>query len=707
MKTRYPAIGLFLLLLTSAATPPALAAAESYGKPSLVAKVTDQVKRQQTPDGQSYSIVEYEVPTKHSVPHIIAIGPSDTVWFGESGGRFAKNYIDVPAQSRIGRLDQGGTISEWDLGGEGTSPMGIQFDAHANLWIAERLANRITRVSATGERKSFAIPTPNSWPTGLSIDAHGDVWFSETKGDKIGVVRLASGHVDEFPLPAQHTMSTGIVAGPNGQIWLAERDINTIGRFDSKSATFTQYHLSTDAKPCGITVDAEGTPWFTERGGGKIGRILANGSVQEFALDDRSTGPFIIVVDRFGDLWFSEIFGNRIGRFAPQSGKFEHYTIPTDKANPAGIALDSKGNVWFAEQTTDKIGVIVRADLGYLGGEHRTSANAPAAGGADKPFSYHSFDIPTAQSIPGIIAVDPKGVVWFTEMGGGFVGPGFPPGPPGSKVGFVTQGKVGEISLPSPESGPTSMGLDPKNGDVWVTLRAANKIARIRDYKATEFEIPIPNSLPVGIAVDADQNVWVALSDASALARMTPGGEWKVLQLPEQTAAPRTVLVDHQNEIWFAEKVGNHIGWVDKATWTVKRWSIPTRLAWPLSLIEDDAGNIWFAEMRSDKLGFFNRGTQQITEYKMPVNSAPFKVYFDGKNRSMWVSTVFGNAVMRFDLDRLAVADYFPVPNDGVWIGGIDRDEDSCFWITEQFGNRVDRLCVKGVSRVSPDSNAS
>jgi hypothetical protein len=73
----------------------------------------------------------------------------------------------------------------------------------------------------------------------------------------------------------------------------------------------------------------------------------------------------------------------------------------------------------------------------------------------------------------------------------------------------------------------------------------------------------------------------------------------------------------------------------------------------------------------------------------------------------MWVSTVFGNSVMRFDLDRKVVSDNFPVPNDGVWIGGLDRDRDHCFWVTEQFGNRIDKLCIDGYSSGGSTANLS
>jgi streptogramin lyase len=120
-----------------------------------------------TAAGHAYTVVEYPAPTADSVPHIIAIDAQDHVWFSGSGGRFAKNFIDVPPQSIVARLDQKGSISEWKLSEEGTSPMGIAFDGARPVGRG-RLANRITRMRRDGGADHFALP--NAWPTGLAVD---------------------------------------------------------------------------------------------------------------------------------------------------------------------------------------------------------------------------------------------------------------------------------------------------------------------------------------------------------------------------------------------------------------------------------------------------------------------------------------------------------------------------------------------------------
>jgi virginiamycin B lyase len=689
-----------------ASVAPAPAGPSARPADARVSRVQSRLHQLRSTQNHPFSLFEYAVPTPNAVPHILAIDHHDGVWFSESGGRFAQNFIDVPPMNKIGRLDQGGTVSEWTLGPEASSPMGVVFDRQGDLWVAERLANRITRRRASGQVDQHVLPTPNAWPTGIAVDSKGNIWATETMGNQIVRLDPETGKLTEFALPVAKARPTGIAVGGNDQVWVAMRDAGALASFDPRTETFKQIKLPTaNSKPCGVMVDPGGRVWFSERNGGKLGAVQPDGTVVEFYTGSAHGGPFLMVADRTGNVWFSELFGNRIGRFDPIRRMFEFFPLPTKNAYPAGLAVDSKGNVWFAQQGANLIGVIVRTDLAYLqGGQSKPDGRR---GLENARHEIVELDVPSPQAFPGIVAVDRRGTVWFTEMGGGWVSPGFPPGPPGSRVGFVKDGKIHELKTPTGQSGPTSMAVDPCSDDIWISLRAANKVARIRDQEITEFDIPAPASLPIGIAVDRDHNVWVALSDANKIGRMTPQGRWRLLDLPTGHDEPRTVFVDSADEVWFAAKSGNRIGIVDKKAWTVRSWELPTRLGWPLSLIEDGKRNIWFAEMRSDRLGMFDRTTEAITEYPLPVQSAPFKISFDKSSNALWISTVFHNAILRFDLDRRQVVSAYAIPSEGAWMGGLDRDQEGCFWFSEQFANKLGRLCVEGVSKRSLGPAAS
>jgi hypothetical protein len=41
----------------------------------------------------------------------------------------------------------------------------------------------------------------------------------------------------------------------------------------------------------------------------------------------------------------------------------------------------------------------------------------------------------------------------------------------------------------------------------------------------------------------------------------------------------------------------------------------------------------------------------------------------------------------------------YKAPAEGAWIGGLARDENNCIWFSEQFANKIARLCIDGISK--------
>jgi hypothetical protein len=100
--------------------------------------------------------------------------------------------------------------------------------------------------------------------------------------------------------------------------------------------------------------------------------------------------------------------------------------------------------------------------------------------------------------------------------------------------------------------------------------------------------------------------------------------------------------------------------------------------------------------MRSDRLGMLDRKTKAITEYRLPLQSAPFKILYDGPQKAL-VSTVFAT---RFCDSIWRAGHHRGVSRaERGRMGGLDRDADDCFWFSEQFANKIARLCIDGVAR--------
>ena len=111
------------------------------------------------------------------------------------------------------------------------------------------------------------------------------------------------------------------------------------------------------------------------------------------------------------------------------------------------------------------------------------------------------FDVPDPHALLMEIASDGQGSLWVTS---------FTPGllfryKPGTGT-FTTY----TVSLSGHERGTLYGLLVTTSGDVWVTILAANMLAHldVRTGLFLYYRIPAPGGLPLGLAMDANQNLW-------------------------------------------------------------------------------------------------------------------------------------------------------------------------------------------------------
>jgi hypothetical protein len=98
------------------------------------------------------------------------------------------------------------------------------------LWLTERDANQIGRVTANGQFTEYPVPTAQSGPSGITLGPDGNLWFTESTANKIGRVALGSSvKITEYRVPTPHSSPEGITTGPDGNLWFTEANGNTIG----------------------------------------------------------------------------------------------------------------------------------------------------------------------------------------------------------------------------------------------------------------------------------------------------------------------------------------------------------------------------------------------------------------------------------------------------------------------------------------------
>jgi streptogramin lyase len=227
-----------------------------------------------TPDGL---IAEFPI-AQNANPWGIAAGPDGNLWFTEEWG------------NKIGHITTTGSMTRFTIPpchvcntfGLKSGPGGIAVGPDGALWFAEQYANRIDRITTSGAITGFQIPGAQSYPDCSRSGPCGPVyitagldealWFTENAANKIGRI-TTSGEITEFPIPTPDSAPYGIVTGLDGNLYFTESRGNKIGRITT-SGVITEFPIPTPgASPYGIALGSDGALWFTEEFGNKIGRL--------------------------------------------------------------------------------------------------------------------------------------------------------------------------------------------------------------------------------------------------------------------------------------------------------------------------------------------------------------------------------------------------------------------------------------------------
>jgi hypothetical protein len=202
-----------------------------------------------TPDGTSftygYCIDPCEGPnngvaagaelTNYFVPTAITGGPGGylyvtAVYHGPPGA--------LASDSRVYVISTSATIVHTFILPNGSAPVGIVTGSDHNLWITEPGINKIARMTPTGTKTQFAIPTASSGADRITYGYDGAQYFTETNANKIGRI-TTTGYIKEYSIPTAGSRPTGIApcssvnCGTHGGVWFTETAANQIGRFNA------------------------------------------------------------------------------------------------------------------------------------------------------------------------------------------------------------------------------------------------------------------------------------------------------------------------------------------------------------------------------------------------------------------------------------------------------------------------------------------
>lgn len=271
-------------------------------------------------------------------------------------------YVADEGNNRIRKITSDGVVTTLagsgligSTNGPGTSarfsaPHGLCVDASGNVYVAERVSNRIRKITPDGTVSTFATGFQN--PYSVCIDKNGILYVADTYNHKIkkitpqGLVTTIAGstnaHQDGQGISAAFSYPEGICVDAYGNLFVADygnqriRKITPNGYVSTVAGTTIGYQDGDGATaqfnyPAGITVDSLGNLYVVEEYNHTIRKIDTNGVVSTFA---GTTGGYLD-----GSVSVAKFY------------------------QPCGVYTDASNVIYVADQSNQKIRTIIQERL--------------------------------------------------------------------------------------------------------------------------------------------------------------------------------------------------------------------------------------------------------------------------------------------------------------------------------------------------------
>jgi streptogramin lyase len=521
---------------------------------------------------------------RFNFPAGVAVDSAGNVYVADISNNTIRTITPAGAVSTLAGLagSQGSTDGSGSTA-RFSGPRGVAVDTTGNVYVADFGNSTIRKITPAGVVSTWAglavYPGSTdaigndarfSGPKDLAVDPAGNVYVADMYNSTIRKITPAgavstlaglavtSGSEDGLGSAARFSFPSGVALDSAGNIYVADSNNYTIRKITPAGAVSTLAGLagtpgSTEGSgsearfsfPQDVGVDSAGTVYVADYSNSTIRRVTAAGDVSTWAGPAGSTGsvdgpraaarfssPQGAAVDTAGNIYVADTGNNTIRKITPAgavitlaglagtSGSTDGTGSASRFEGPYGVAVDPAGNVYVADISNSTIRKITPA------GEVTTLAGlAGSSGSADGTGSAARFDFPAG------VAADAAGNVYVADFSS-------------STIRKITP--AGEVT--------TLAGLANNFG----SADGAGSTARFLG--------------PLGLAVDAAGNVYVADNNNHTIRKITPAGMVTTLAgVAEDSGStdgvgaaarfsfPQGVTVDAAGNVYVADSGNNTI----------------------------------------------------------------------------------------------------------------------------------------------------
>jgi len=290
------------------------------------------------------------------------------------------------------------------------------------------------------------------------------------------------------------------------------------------------------------------------------------------------------------------------------------FDVPWENTRPRDPSVADDGRIWFVGQAGDYAAVFDPSDE-----------------------SFRRYDLPDGAG-PHTVYVTRDDEVWYAGNRDRHLG----------RIDPET-GDIRRVDMPPGELDDPHTLYEDSRGRLWFTAQWANQIGRY-DRETGEIahvDVPTERARPYGIAIDADDTVWVVLLGTHKIARITPDMQLTEIDLPREQARPRRIAITGRG-IWYGDYAQGYVGVYDPEHETFEEWRLsPAADSGPYAVAADDRGRVWLVETHADPnrfVGFDPEAGSIFSTTPVPSGGGTVRhMVFDAARNAIWFGTDTNN----------------------------------------------------------------
>ena len=524
------------------------------------------------------------------------------------------------------------------------SPGGLAVDSAGNVYFADKGNNAVKKWLVASNTVTTLIASGLNAPSGVTVDGSGNIYIADTGNNAIKKWIAANGMVATLPTPGLVAPSS-VAVDTAGDVYIADTGNNAIKEWMATSNAVATLVASGLNGPTGVAVDAAGNVYIADTGNNAIQKWTAANNSVTTMIGSALNGPQAVAVDGSGNVYIADTGNNLIKKWTFANNSLATL-IASGLSVPSGVALDGSGNVYIADTGNNAIEELLYAFVNpspqYEGADAGSDApmlllltanllapylptsdqswltiTASTNGAVSFAFTANLGAVRTAnltllgQSVPIVQAGPSFGLGTTSLLEGPVAGTdsvvvAVSP----SILGWSAAANTGWLHLAvTNQSGTGStneiFSFDANTGATRTgTLTIAGQNLTVTQAGSTYVPAPAPVTTlvaaglnePLGVAVDATGNVYIADYGNGAVEKWTAASNTVTTLVSSGLASPAGVAVDAAGNVYIAAAGNNSI-----QKWTASSNTLTTLissgLAAPFDVAVDRSGNIYIADL--------------------------------------------------------------------------------------------------------------